>query len=243
MPVCRGWVEFCDACREMFEAGRCEAGGLAGAFGQKAEPLEYRAIPEPRGIADQLLVVAVGMREIGGKAIRDVLEASPYVGLAEHVDNRAGNIGDQDAAVLAPDSLGSEDFFSANMAQRESRAVALLAPLPERLRRHDDNVIENLLRQVPVFRRRAAADIAGRKERRHENPGIIEHLLRTERIERHGRIGAGADPVQPALTGPPGEALCRFRAVDLQGLLHGGNADQIAAGANDLGELRAAFRQ
>ena len=62
------------------------------------------------------------------------------------------------------------------------------------LSRNDDDVLENLLGQIPMLRGGTASDVSGRKERGHKNPSVVENAFRTERIDRCRNIGAGPDP-------------------------------------------------
>ena len=47
-------------------------------------------------------------------------------------------------------------------------------PLTDRLTGDDDDVPENLLGEVPMFRGGTASHIGGRKKLRHENPAVIK---------------------------------------------------------------------
>jgi len=74
----------------------------------------------------------------------------------------------------------------------------------QRLRREYENVAEELLGQIPMLSGGPAGDIGGIEERGNQYPGIVEHLLGRQRVERNGRVEAGSDALQPALRMPAG---------------------------------------
>ena len=80
----------------------------------------------------------------------------------------------------------------------------VLALLAERLRRHDDNVVEHLFGEIPVLCGGAAANIAGREQRGREHPRVIENEAAFERAKRCGHISSPAYPTQPV---PPGTEI------------------------------------
>ena len=88
--------------------------------------------------------------------------------------------------------------------------LALLIPVTDCLRRHNDNVFENLLGEVPVLGGCSTADIASPIECRHQHPGIVKHALRPEGVEGDGDVGPASNPVKPSLLGPTCEPLGGF---------------------------------
>ena len=199
-------------------------------FHEEAEPLEHGAIAELIAIGDQLLVIAVGALEIGLEAIRDLLNAAAKGGIVEHVDNRPVNIGDGHLCVVAPDWFCAEDFFRLQVLQSEVEALPLLVPLADGLSRYDHDVFENLLGQIPMLRGGAAGDVAGREQRRHEHPGIIENPFRPERVDRRRDIGARPDSAQPSLLTPTREALGGFGSrLTTSAFATSGDVDHIAS--------------
>src|SRR5579859_3820671 len=172
-----------------------------------------------------------------------MLNTTPERRVVEHVDDRPVNIGDRHLGVVTPDGLGAEDFFGPQVLECEVEALPRLVGLADSLSRNDHDVLENLLGQVPMLRCGAASDVARRKQRRHENPSIIENAFRAECIDRRRNIGAGPDTAQPTLLAPSSKALGRLGARDSERLRHIGNVDDVTRPGEDLPKLGTATRQ
>ena len=68
-------------------------------------------------------------------------------------------------------------------------------------------IFEYLLREVPMLRSSATADIGRLEERGDEYPCIVKDPFRAERIDRRRYVGSSSDASQPALLGPARQAL------------------------------------
>ncbi len=123
----------------------------------------------------------------------------------------------------------------------EPGAMMLLASCTHRPRRHHDDVIENLFRQIPVFRRGSAADIGRIVKRRNQHPGIFEHLLAGQGLKTDRRVGARPHAAQPALSSPPGQQLRCAGAADVQSPLRIGDPHDIAGFSDNSGQSAAPF--
>ncbi len=234
-------IELRDAGRKARETSLRELAGITGSLGKETEAFEDCAIAEPAGVLHKQRIVAVCAREISRKAISDMLDAAAKFRLVEHVDDCAMHVGDEHTAAMPPDRLGAKYLFSGRMLQREGSAVPDLMSLAQYLSRHHDNVLEYLLCQIPMLCRRAPADVARQKQRRHENPRIGEHLVRAKRIDSDRRIGSSADPVEPALLHPSGQPFSGLGARQLQDALNITDMDNVSGTAQHRGKLRAAF--
>ena len=92
-----------------------------------------------------------------------MLDTTAERGIVEHVDDCAMNVGDRHLCMMPPDRFGAEDFVSAQMFQGELETLPDLAFLAYGLTGNDDNVLEDLFGQVPMFRCGATSDIGGTK--------------------------------------------------------------------------------
>src|SRR5262245_12472202 len=110
--------------------------------------------------------------------------------------------------MTSPNRQRPEDFLLVDVLERELKALPRLPLPPDRPTGDDDNVFEYLFRKVPMLHRGAAADISGRKQRRDQNPSVVENAFRAEGIEGGGNIRAGANTSKPALFCPSCETLC-----------------------------------
>src|ERR1700691_4789993 len=100
-----GRVELRMAATEMVLAKAGELSTVRQALGQKSESLEDGAIAETRHVLDELLVVAIVASQVGGKAIRYMLDAAADRGVIQHVDDRTVHVGYGHAGLMAPDAL------------------------------------------------------------------------------------------------------------------------------------------
>lgn len=77
-------------------------------LGEKAEPLEDRAISELLPVADEEASVIGGRPCIGIEAICNVIDATSGLWHRQHVDQCARRIGNADAHRTTPDGLETE---------------------------------------------------------------------------------------------------------------------------------------
>src|SRR3546814_1027126 len=121
---------------------------------------------------------------------------------------------------MPPDTLRAKEFPLIDVLQREQRAMPLLALLAHGLSRHHDDVLEDLLCEIPMLSGCAPAYICGREERGDEYPGIVENAIGSHRVDGSGDIGSPADASQPTLLGPARKTLGGRDAVELQSAGH-----------------------
>src|ERR1700730_780934 len=110
-------------------------------------------------------------------------DASAQCGFVKHFDNRPMDVGDRHFGSMAPDNLRAEYFSWVQMLEGKIEALAGLLPLTDCLAGHDDDILEDLLGKVPVFRGGAARHVGGREELGDEDPTVIKDALRAERVE------------------------------------------------------------
>lgn len=84
--------------------------------------------------------------------------------------------------VVTPHGFRAENLLLAQMSESELRTLTVLIPVTDGSRRDDNNVLEYLLRQIPVFGSRASPNVAWRIESGNEHPSIVKHSLRIKRI-------------------------------------------------------------
>lgn len=82
----------------------------------KAEAFEHRTITKPLSVADQNVVLAVVMREIGDDAVSNVLNPATCRGVVETVYDRTVNIRDQNLRATAPNRLRAEELSRMHVA-------------------------------------------------------------------------------------------------------------------------------
>ena len=128
------------------------------------------------------------------------------------------------------------------MLQGEDCAVTTHGPGPQRARRQDDNVVEELLGQIPMLGGSSATDISGCEQGRHEHPWIVEHMFAGQRIYRGRDIIALANPSPPPLFRPSREGLGRLRTIGMKHAHCIIDADDVTRVADDGSKLPAAFR-
>src|SRR5262249_27921347 len=156
--------------------------------------------------------------------------------------DRAVNIGDGHLGVMTPDWFGPENFFRLQVLQRELKALPLLVPLADGLSSDHHDVLENLFSQIPMLCSGTSGDVGRRKKRRYKNAGIVENAFGAECVDRCGDIGAGPDPVQPALLAPACEALGGLDTRNRERLCHIGDVDYVSRSGENLLQLSAAMR-
>ena len=161
-----GRVELRMAAGEMVLAKESELSSPVGqVLGQKSEALKDRAVAETPRVLDELFVVAVAASQIGGKAIGYVLDAAADRGIIQYVDDRAVHVGYGHAGLMAPDDLRAKELPFIHVLQRKQRAVSILALLAHGPCRHHQDVLKDLLGQIPMLGRRTSPDICWREER------------------------------------------------------------------------------
>ena len=100
----------------------------------------------------------------------------------------------------------------------------------------DNDVPEQLLGQIPVPGRCAAAHVGRPVEAWDQHPRVVENLRAVEQIQRGGDVGAMGHPAEPALPGPAGEKLGGLRPVDRQDGLHVGGTNDLTSALYDRDE-------
>ena len=86
-----------------------------------------------------------------------MLDSTAQGRIIQHVDYRAMNVRDQDLAVTAPDGPGAEDSVFPDMLETETHAVVPRELSTYRPTRQDNDIVENLLCEIPVLRGAAFA--------------------------------------------------------------------------------------
>ena len=108
------------------KAGELSTDGQA--LGQKTRRLKTAPLPETPRVLDELLVVAIVASQIGGKAIRYMLDAAADRGVVQHIDDRAVHVGNGHAGLMAPDALRAEELLVRRCASaKTARHVAPVA--------------------------------------------------------------------------------------------------------------------
>jgi hypothetical protein len=129
------------------------------------------------------------------------------------------------------------------MLQCELNTVTLLVFFAYRLRRHDEHIFEYLLCEVPVLRCRATADIGRLEERGDEYPCIVQNSLRPERIDRRSNVGSSTDAPQPALLGPPRQALGSCGSVQFESVYNIIDVNNVACRRDHSDKLGTPLRE
>ena len=168
-----------------------------------------------------------------------MLDAGAQPRVVQHVDDGAVNVGYGDLGCAAPDALGPEYHAGTDMPQREACAMVLLIAGTHGPLCHHYDIAEELLRQIPVLRRSAAADVGRVVQCWHEHPWVVENLFTEQGVEADRCVGARTDTPQPALSTPPGQQLRGGGTADVKRPLGIGNLHDIASRPNHCGQPAA----
>ncbi len=156
-------------------------------FCEKAQSFKYGAIAQLVAISNQLGVISVVPFEICAEAIGDVLDPTPYRRIVEHINDSTMNIRDENFCAQPPDRFGSEEFISADVFERELETRRYLGSLSKSLSCHNDDVFEDLLRQIPQLygRQCTLARIALAREPKHRPTSSPSPGCRVLRERKH----------------------------------------------------------
>src|ERR1700730_613227 len=115
--------------------------------------------------------------------------------------------------------------------------------LADRLPGDHDHILEDLLGEVPVFGRGAAADIGRREEGWRQYPGIIQKPFGAERINRCRNISTCAYPAKPTLLPPARQTFRSVRARNGERFGYIRYVDHVARCGEYFDELATALGQ
>ena len=102
------------------------------------------------------------------------------------------------------------------MFEGKNRALAFDRLLPYGTSGKNNNVPKDLFGEVPMLGSGAPTDIGRVKKRRNQNPRVLNDLFGFTECELDCDVGSRSDTPQPALPGPAGKQLCRFRPGNCQ---------------------------
>lgn len=140
------------------------------------------------------------------------MNAAAEHGIVEHVDHRAVDVGDWNLGVMPPDWLGTKNLVGGEMLQGKVETLPFLVLLTNGLTGDDDNILEDLLRKVPMLGSGSAGDISRAEQRGYENPAIVQDTVRAKGVDRRRNISSRANPADPTLLAPPCQTLCGIGA-------------------------------
>ena len=223
-----GGIELSVACCQMRPADIGDTGSVGMLVGQEAKALEYCSIAKSLSVGSERIIAAIRAFQVGIEAVGHVLNPSSEGGIVQHVDHGPVNIREQYSGTASPNGPRTEDFALLDVVQHKVRSVADLMLFAHRLRRHYDDVAEQLLSKVPVLSGRPASDIGRGEKGGDKYPRVFEHMLAVERIHRHGDIGPSTNAPQPALACPSGQELGGFKPANGKCCCDIGNLDDIA---------------
>ena len=120
----------------------------------------HGTIAELNRVPDEEVAIEVAGRQVGGKAVGDMIDAASSIRHREHVNQRARSVGDVDSCGASPDRLKPVETLIACVVDEKNDALGCRALMRDTAGCKDERLVEELLGEIPVMGRRPASDVA-----------------------------------------------------------------------------------
>lgn len=220
----------------MLRESSCKITAVLKALEQEAESLDNCAVVQPSRVLEESILVEPGRPEVVLEALSDMLYAAARAGVGEHVYDRFVGIGHEYLGSPVPDYLRAEERFFRDVPHDELYALKEIVPAADLSSGKDAETSEYLLGEVPVFRCAPPADIAWRKELRHQQPGVVENLFVVDGRYRDRGVHAAPDAPDVALLIPASKEFGRLGSPDIQSTYDIIDMDEIRGAPDNSGE-------
>ena len=180
---------------------------------QEAQSLEHRSDAQPIAMLDEKGLVAMIPLEVLRNNVRHLANPSAPRGMSQYIENRPRSVGDIDALVASPHRHQTEVLRWIEGVEYEGRTTNRRCPVSWMLTRHDQDVPEDLLGEIPMLSSTPPSDVCRLEDHFRNNPRILVRLTRPMGVERNREVQAAAHSVEPppigqitGKTSSPGQA-------------------------------------